>query len=114
MRPYRALLMILILAVAGCATTASDGERSNRDPYRISAEEIADATQENVYDLVRALRPRWEGVAYLDGYRLGPMTRLADVSVSSVRRIEYLSRVDARARFGLEHGEGGAILVRTR
>lgn len=114
MRAYRGILLILVLVLAGCATTASDGERSRRDPYRISAEEIEEATQQNVLDLVRARRPRWEGVAYLDGYRLGPMSRLAEVDVSSVRSIEWLNRVDARARFGLEHGEGGAILVRTR
>ncbi len=104
---------VLALAFAGCATTP-EGQARERDRYNlITAEQIAEATQSNVLQLVRELRPSWRGTAYLDGYRLGSMSELASIPVSSIREVEYLEPIEAAARFGIEN-EGGAILVKSR
>lgn len=112
MRTYRAWVAVLAMALAGCATTGQAGQ--DRDRYNlITAEQIANATQSNVLQLVRELRPGWTGTAYLDGFRLGSMQELATVAVTSVKEVEYLDRIEAAARFGIEN-QGGAILVKTR
>ncbi len=122
-------LVVLALVLAGCASAAT-GERDGlrRDPNRITAEEIERAHFNDVFDLVRALRPNWiqtrgamsiqdptagEVVVYVDGMRVGGAQHLRQVRVGDVASIQYLSGPDASSRFGLGH-IGGAILVHTK
>lgn len=116
MKPSRAFIIVMALALAGCAASSAggDGPETRDRLTRITAEEIEDATQSNAYQLVQELRPGWRGTAYLDGYRLGPLRELASVPVASVRSVEYLRPMEAASRFGIEHPDGGAILVMTR
>ena len=75
----------------------------------------------DAYSLISALRPHWLGTrppapevrVYRDGSPVGGADELRFVDLASVLRIEWLSGMDATARFGMNHG-GGAILVFTR
>ncbi|HEU4455311.1 MAG TPA: hypothetical protein VFR81_19760 [Longimicrobium sp.] len=75
----------------------------------------------DAYSLISALRPHWLSVrppapgvrVYRDGSSVGGADELRFVDLASVLRIEWLSGMDATARFGMNHG-GGAILVFTR
>ncbi len=125
----RTVLLLLALVVAGCASAAT-GERDvlRRDANRITAEELERATFNNLFELVRALRPAWiqprgpmsiedptagEVVVYLDGMRYGGPASLRQLRPGDVASIEYLNGTEASARFGLGH-VGGAIVIHSK
>lgn len=112
----RVFVAAATVALVACASASSrtDGSDTRDRLNRITYEEIQDATQQNALQLIQELRPGWRGTPYLDGYRLGSMSELATIPLSSVREVEYLEPIDASARFGIEHTGGGAILVKTR
>lgn len=116
MRALYGILALTLMVTAACASTGStDGGRDNRAQMnRITAEEIDESAAQNALQLLQDMRPGWRGTVYLDGFRLGPLSELASIPLSTVQSMEYLEPIDAAARFGLEHQGGGAIIVKTR
>jgi hypothetical protein len=102
---------------------ASRTPRVRRDPNRITAEELAEANQTDLFSVVQALRPRWMQVrgrasmalsevvrVYVDGVPAGSPAALRSVQTRSVRSVRYLNGSVASQRYGTDHG-AGAILV---
>ena len=116
MRAWTGVLAVMLVIAAACASTGSAGGDGDRGAQvnRIAAEQIEESMAQNALQLVQDLRPGWRGTVYLDGFRLGPLSELASIPLSTVESMEYLEPIDAAARFGLEHQGGGAILVKTR
>ena len=118
-----ALLILLALTVAGCASTGSDN-RSRRNENEISQEEVQGArSADNAYSLVQRLRPNWlrkrgrssvtnptDIKVYIEGARYASPRALRQVQVMSIASMEYLSPAQATNRLGGGH-ENGAILV---
>lgn len=112
------------VAAPAAPTEATSGTaRTRRDPNRITAEELAEANQTDLYSVVQALRPRWMQVrgrasmalsevvrVYVDGVPAGSPAALRSVQTRSVRSVRYLNGTVASQRYGTDHG-AGAILV---
>jgi hypothetical protein len=75
----------------------------------------------DAFSLIAALRPHWlssrspvaDVRVYRDDALAGGTDQLRSIDLASVKRIEWLSGLDATTRFGMNHS-GGAILVYTR
>lgn len=124
-------MLFSVAAVYGCSSggpvTVVEGPepapRSSRNV--IARPEIEAATHNNALELVHALRPAWlthrgqesmalgQGVdVYVDGVRQD-RNYLAQLPLSHVDRLEFLSPSEATFRFGTQQGSG-AIIVTTR
>lgn len=132
-----------VLATAGYLAAACGGSRSGSAPERvtpgaatgsdvITTAELREAKEANLYDFIRAYRPRWlqrarptavqpdrqaievdELVVYVDNARLGDVETLRQITPGGVVLVRYLSPSEAHAEYGLGH-LNGAIQVRTR
>lgn len=122
-------LLSLLLGVAACAGTGGSGGETGRagSSTLITAEEIEPLVNQNVYEIVRRLRPAWlrarspssaqgeEGIGVIvDGVlqRGGP-TMLRGMSGTEVRELRYVNARDATTRYGTGMTLG-AIEVFTR
>lgn len=116
-----------LLALALAASPApSQAIETPPDPTRttVGYAEILEATQTNLYDLVRAHRPLWlhtrgtgrtvgaDVIVYLDGNRLGGRNELRTIPTAIVTEIRFMDARMATTRLGADHGNG-AILVST-
>ncbi len=122
------IALALALASAACSSTGSSSGRSariNRNSNLITESELAEVTQQNVFDAVRRLRPAWLRVrgrgmvsldmestipVYLDGILRGSTALLGRIRPSEVQEIRYLDPNDATIRYGSSHRDG-AIMV---
>jgi hypothetical protein len=130
--PYaRMLLVALVVALTGCAATASSGDgvrRPARQQNLLTQEEVSGSQYTNLYEVVRALRPNWlrtrgqisiqdgeagQVVIYLNGIRAGSADYLRQVGPREVLSLEYFDETQASARFGLKQGGGAAIVIHT-
>lgn len=121
----RILIAVLLLGALGaCVSTGGHGER--RDRNVMTLEQIEEADQSTLYDLIRVYHPTWLNtrgpnsfrsenpiMVYLDGTRLGDIEALRGLSPHNVQEIRYLSATQAQARFGLGNTRG-AIAVTSR
>lgn len=109
------------------APSAVDGasRRERQDANRLSSQDLQDAVQTNLYDLIRAKRPRWmrqrgqgsisqpEAVrVYVDGSPAEGLNALRGIDVDRVASVEFLDSSAATLRLGTGH-VNGAIMVRT-
>ncbi len=128
MKCFRLLVLMLTLALVGCASSRTGEPRERRDANRITFEELRTGPRTNALDVVQTLRPRWLQVRgptsfeasrespvmiYVDGVRVGGPAQLRLVPVPNIESLEYLNPTEASSRFGLDH-TNGAILVVTR
>lgn len=120
MKRCRAVLVVICLLMVACAPSAV---RTSRPPQSlVTWSEIASASlqEATAYRVLEQLRPnfllarRGQGVAkvYLDGQAVGTTEYLRMLSAINVESIQYISPVDARARYGDGH-DGGIIAVRS-
>jgi hypothetical protein len=119
--------LLLTAALAGCASTGTDGAARPRQNLSVlTQEEMRAAHHTNVYEAVAALRANWirprgpisfadptagQVFVFQDGLRLGNVTYLRQVPVSDVRSLQFLSPTEATARFGLQSSAGPAIVI---
>jgi hypothetical protein len=130
MKMSRLLTLVLSLALIGCAAhQAEDGvQRPTRQPNFLSQEDVRNAHQNNLYDVVATLRPNWliqrgqisfadpgagQVIVYLNDVRAGGAEFLRQISVLDVVSLRYLNATEASARFGLQQSGGAAIIIRT-
>jgi hypothetical protein len=123
-RIVSALLLAVVFAAAGCATT---GAGSVGDPNALAQEDFARSDARNAYELIEHLRPRWlqqrfdrslrlptSILVYQNNVRLGGLDVLRDISVQGIHSIRYVGSAEA----GRLPGAGsaavdGAILIFT-
>ena len=131
-------LLLLALAVAGAPLSAQSSTK--RDRNRITEEEVRGSSAQNVYDLVRTLRPQWlrtrgnktmsterasgadgqdyaqiatpEIIVYMDGIRFGKDADLRTLSASEIASLQFLDASSATQRFGTGHPHGAIVLTR--
>ncbi|HEY2376528.1 MAG TPA: TonB-dependent receptor plug domain-containing protein [Gemmatimonadaceae bacterium] len=137
----RSLLIVaaaIVVLIPGCASSPagqSATQQSSSDPSRahgsrdvITSEELAKVDVQTALDAVRRLRPNFlqthggqsssltmgpqEIVVYVDNTRMGGPNALAQIPVSDVKEIQYLSGTDATQRYGTGHGAGAIIVTR--
>jgi hypothetical protein len=117
-------ILIAAVTLAGCASAATTGERSNRN--RITTEQLSRVTADNAYDAVRRLQPQWlEGrgpssvsdgnsataAVYLNGSRVGDVDYLRTVPLTTIAEIRYWTPGEASARFGMGLPRGVIELI---
>ncbi len=118
------LVLALATASAACSSTGTTSGRAagaNRNPNLITAADLADFMQPNVFDAIRRLRPRWLRVrgrgmvtiyeestipVYIDGVLRGSTRVLGRLRPSLVQEIRYLDPNDAALRYGSSHSDG--------
>ena len=124
-------VVLAIVAAGACGSrTANQPNQGGRqtDPSILTADELWNTSESNLYDFIRAKRPMWlraqkpttirrdaEGgtVVYLDNIRLGGLEMLRQFAPNSVMAVRYFSPSAAQARFGTGH-LNGAIQMSSR
>jgi hypothetical protein len=116
----------VVAATAACTSATPSGgapaARTRSDSKTVTAEELSQATQVNLYDYVSAYRPRWlqsrspsnlrgqglDVVVFVDDSRLGATSLLKGVSPLGVKMIRYYDAAEAQQRFNVR--EVGAVI----
>lgn len=136
------LALVACATTAGSGTPSGSSAKTN--PNLITTTEIESGTFRDAYDVVQRLRPTWftkanssggtlrgtqvgggsgtqtlsrnDLVVYLDNTRMGGVTALRDISVSSIRSLEYMDAAMATAKLpGLGSSViAGAIVATSR
>ena len=125
------LYLVAVVAVLGCAASASNRSATPRTGNLLTAEEIAAAHADinTAYDAIARLRPNWlaaHGVTsnpangggtrfalvFVDGQRYGDLNSLRAIPAYHVGDIRYYDVTEAGARFGIHGGSSGAIEIR--
>ena len=116
----------LMIGLAGCASGSggsgsSGSSGSSSGPNRLTAADLVNQQELDLYDAIRQLRgrgltSRGRGTprVVVDGSpRQSGIDELRSLRVSDVQEIEFLSASNATTRFGTGY-DAGAILVTTR
>ncbi|MGH7700716.1 MAG: hypothetical protein ACREMJ_09410 [Gemmatimonadales bacterium] len=123
------IVVPLLLGAAAVACGAKAGSEAVRPPGPrnvILEEEVRRAPGNNLYDIVRTLRPEWlrtsptvlrpgaegEIIVYLERTRMGGLSVLRSLQPGDVVLIRYYSPSEAMGEFGPGHLHG-AIQIRT-
>ncbi len=116
--------VLLVGALAGCASTGASGTR--RDTAELTAEEIMATSALNCFEAVRQLRPMWltarstslsgerfTPVVFVDRAPQGDVDFLRSIPVQEVERLRFMNARDATTRYGTGY-PAGIIEVFTR
>ena len=119
-------LLAVTLLVTATACASSGGGGPSRDSNVLTAEEIAEAPVNNLYEAVERFRPRWllvrtarslnlrtEIAVFLNQSYLGTPEALRQVGMDGVVRLRYLDGPRATALYTVPDGRAieGAIIV---
>jgi hypothetical protein len=129
------VLAALMVTASSCASSSGSGTSTTgkvavrRNTNVITAQELSETGESNVYQAIEELRPQWvrgrsrasmrEGgqsgdvVVYIEGARIGNASALQQISINGVYEVQYLDAGEATNRFGTGH-TSGAIIVRTQ
>jgi hypothetical protein len=108
LRPLPVFAFWLFAACARQPGSGSDGPTVRGDARTITATELANATQLNLYDFLAAERPRWlqsdraSGNAvtvYVDDAQLGGIGTLRSITVSQIAVARYYDTSAAQQKF---------------
>ncbi len=121
----RAVLFVALLGTFTACASAGQGAGSG-DSQVITQDELADAAQTNLLDLIQSIRPHWlryrgstsfthepEIVVYVNGVRAGSLDELSRISPVNVREVHRYTAAQAQYRFGVGNVHG-AIDVTTK
>lgn len=129
------LTAVAAIGLAGCASSTGGGaatqqssSRTHGSRDRITQEELATIDVQNALQAVQRLRPTFlqtrgggtmsitqgpqDVVVYVDQTRMGGPSTLAQIPITDVKEIQYLSATDATQRYGTGHGAGAIIVIR--
>lgn len=112
------LALLLLVAAAGCASTG-DGSSTRATGDVLTQEDLADYSNQTVYQAVQRLKPTWlrrrggEPEVVVDGVHRGGTGVLHQISVLEVGEIRYRDPGEATMRYGTGFPYG-AIVVATR
>ena len=119
-----------LVVISGCASSGTT--RTQSEPDRITATEIASSNATNAYELINRVRPNWlrrtapgslgGGVrsqvvqVYVDGTKYGELTILRSLGISGLKSIQWLDAVRAGTLLPGIGSEpiAGAIVITTR
>jgi hypothetical protein len=136
-----ALSLISVIALSGCASASSGtsttttaaqqgaGPRpARRDANVISAEELANSPQGDLYSAIQQLRPAFLqmrgattlGIAsgpeviqvYVDGILVGDTSVLKQYQARDIKEVRKLSAADATQKYGTNHSQGAILVTR--
>jgi hypothetical protein len=104
------MLLAALAASLACGGAPRKVESAARgDARTITAAELSAATQINLYDYVKASRPRWlvsvggprsfPVVIYVNDTELGSVETLRSLALTDVRLVRYFDASAAQARF---------------
>ena len=115
--------LALIALAAACATSGAAAGQRGRVGNVITAEEIAQSTHSNLFDLVRDRRGHWftvratvlqgeqpDVIVYLGQQRMGNRDALRSMHPNMAESIRFFTASEAEFRFGMGH-MAGAIQV---
>jgi len=109
-----------LMSVAACGAKKAEGTSTTAAPRadsrRITAAELANASQTNLLQYVQAHRPQWfenartTGLSgrtstvavYLDGQRFGDADQLRNLTLSGVKEVRFYSVSEAQQRFNVK------------
>lgn len=115
--------VVAVVLISSCAPQASTRLTPHRSFTQFSETQISAAQPVTAYDAVLRLRPSalnqaggrsFEPSVYLDGLRLGGPDELVRISAIDLIGIEFLTPIEASAKFGPTGRGGGAILLTSR
>lgn len=111
---------VVLLLVSACAARAPSAGRVPLDRSVITQKELQEHRFETLFDGIQALRPTWlqtrgtntlqaqstQVQVYLDNVRMGGISTLNTINISSVVYVRHYDGIAATARWGLDHGQG--------
>lgn len=118
----------LVLSSACASAQQTVATRRAEDPYFVTTEELRASPTMNLFDFLRARRPRWFSryapvtllptaepgvIVYLDYARFGGVSSLRQLTTSAAVAVRFYRPTDAEAQFGVGN-LGGVIQVLTR
>lgn len=118
---------LALLVSSGCASARTTQGRGGSRTTTLTAEQIAAANSDNLYDIVIKLRPEWltsRGPAsaldmnpntvdiYMAGNMLGKVEVLRDIRLADVTELRYWDAAQASARYGMGHPRGVIEIIR--
>ncbi len=127
MRRPHPLVLLLALAVLGCASSGVE-KAPRRSRNVITEDEIQNFTSLTAYEVVQRLRPAWLrgrggrtaaapaghfAYIFVDGSPYGELQSLQGFRVEQIQELRYVPPQDAVTRYGGEY-MGGVILVTTK
>lgn len=108
-----------------CFVTACSAARTaarsevERDPYLVTATELAASVRTNLYDALFELRPRWftranraDPYVYVQDQILGTTGALRRFGPQQVSEARYLSPTEAQVQYGQRNLGRAAIVLR--
>jgi hypothetical protein len=131
----RSMRLLAGMALVACAGASPGSAGPQNDPNVITLAELQRANAANVYDAIQQIRPSmlrphlaaqassisaaqnhtgdYDVHVYLDQNRIGDLTTLEGIPVSTVREVRYLDPAKAMQQFG-SGNPGGVILLLSR
>jgi hypothetical protein len=115
--------VVAVVILSSCAPQANTRLTPQRSFTHFSETEISAVRPITAFDAVLRLRPTalnpvggpsFEPSVYLDGLRLGGPEELNRISAIDILEIEFLTPIEAAAKYGPTGRNGGAILLTTR
>jgi hypothetical protein len=115
--------VVAVVVLSSCAPQANTRLTPQRSFTQFSETQISAVRPVTAYDAVRRLRPTalnpaggpsFQASVYLDGLRLGGLDELNRISAIDLIGIEFLTPIEASAKFGPTGRNGGAILLTSR
>lgn len=128
MRTRLAIVFLLALTVAACATGGSGEGQPRRNRNLLTLEELVPVEALSAWEAIQRLRPMWMrpgGIrnssnprghyptVFVDGAPFGVLESLRNFRVTNIQEIRYVGPTDATIRYGGEY-QGGIILIVTR
>jgi hypothetical protein len=122
MRLRHLSLPILLVLVAGCASTFARGAAKSDV---ITQEQMFQNDFHNAYEAVVALRSNWlqvrpntfgaqeDVVVYYGAVRLGSPGAMSAIDVHTIAYIKHLDAPAATARYGVGHSQGAIVVSST-
>ena len=138
-RSFSLVAVLALAAMTACASSSggssaatqqssTGGSRTSHSRDRITADELATIDAQNALQAVQRLRPNFlqnrggaassltqgpqDVVVYVDQTKMGGPNTLAQIPITDVKEIQWLSGTDATQRFGTGHGSGAIIVIR--
>jgi hypothetical protein len=123
----RAVPLVLMIIIAGCAAGQQDGQRRGSDPNVLTRADLDAANVSSAYDAVERLRPRWlvprtrsvqfqvDVVVFFNNSPVGDVQSLRQMNLDGIHEIRYLDPAEAQSRLAAAgyNLSGGVIQVRT-
>ncbi|MFQ5703639.1 MAG: hypothetical protein ACE5HT_06425 [Gemmatimonadales bacterium] len=115
--------LLLVAVLAGCAAGgASTTTPRSSSRTVITAAELAQATESNLYDVVRRLRPTWlqrrggRGLPplFIDNVRAGDVDRMQSIMIETVLEVRFIPPRDATTRWGTGYPAGVIEVIQRR